>query len=157
MTRQIIGKKVNNRLIFMARVCHEYCIETKGEPTMKKMIVCGIAAALVAGCSEKTKTEEVKVFDVSCEKVVAFEQGDMIVKCPVVDALTVIQSQTPNAKFVQGGDFDFAAAVADAEHVYVNVVPAGSYEWAPKTEYRILVKEPNFEGDAMWAVSVVTE
>lgn len=123
---------------------------------MKKMFVCGIAAALVAGCSEKPKTEEVKVFDVACEKVMAFEQGDMIVKCPVVDALTVIQAQEANAKFVRGGDFDFAAAVADAEHVYVNIIPAGAYEWAPKTEYRIMVKEPNFEADA-WAVSVVTE
>ncbi len=124
---------------------------------MKKMIVCGIAAALVAGCSDKPKTEEVKVFDVACEKVMAFEQGDMIVKCPVVDALTVIQAQEANAKFVQGGDLNLAEMAADAEHIYVNVVPAGSYEWATKPEYRIMVKEPNFEGEAMWAVSVVTE
>jgi len=123
---------------------------------MKKMFVCGIAAALVAGCSEKPKTEEVKVFDVACEKVAAFEQGDMIVKCPVVDALTVIQTQAPTAKFVQAGDLVLADMAADAEHVYVNVIPAGAYEWATKPEYRIMVKEPNFEADA-WAVSVVTE
>ena len=122
---------------------------------MKKIIMCGIAAALVAGCSEKK--EEIKVFEVPCEKVVAFEQGDMIVKCPGTEILTTLQSQTPNAKFVQGGDFNYADAVADAEHIYVNVIPAGSYEWASKTEYRIMVKEPNFEGDAMWAVAVVTE
>jgi hypothetical protein len=132
-----------------------YCVETKGETAMKKMIICGIAAALVAGCSEKK--EEIKVFEVPCEKVVAFEQGDMIVKCPIAESLTVIQSQTPTAQFVQGGDFNYADAVADAEHIYVNVIPAGSYEWASKTEYRIMVKEPNFEGDAMWAVAVVTE
>jgi hypothetical protein len=123
---------------------------------MKKMFVCGTALALLAGCSEKPKTEEVKVFDVACEKVVAFEQGDMIVKCPITDALATVQAQAPTAKFVQGGDLNFADLAADAEHIYVNVIPAGAYEWATKLEYRILVKEPNFEGEA-WAVSVVTE
>ena len=124
---------------------------------MKKMIVCGIAAALLAGCSEKPKNEEVKVFDVACEKVTVFEEGDMIVKCPVTEILTTLQSQTANSKFLKGGDFDFAAAVADAEHIYVNIIPAGSYDWATKTEYRIMIKEPNFENDSLWSVSVVSE
>ena len=73
---------------------------------MKKIIVCGIAAALVAGCSDKPKTEEVKVFDVACEKVAAFEQGDMIVKCPVTEGLTAIQAQEANAKFEAGTLFE---------------------------------------------------
>ena len=124
---------------------------------MKKMFVCGATLALLAGCADKPNTEEVKVFDISCEKVVAFEQGDMVVKCPVVDALATIQAQEANAKFVQGGELNFAELASDAEHIYVNVIPAGSYEWAEKLQYRILVKEPNLEGDAMWAVSVVAE
>ena len=122
---------------------------------MKKLFVCGAAVAMLAGCSSKPET--VQVFDADCEKVATFEQGDMIVKCPVVESLATIQAQEPKAKFVQGGDFDFATAVADTDHIYVNIIPAGSYEWAEKLEYRIMVKEPNFEGDAMWAVSVIAE
>ena len=121
---------------------------------MKKLFVCGAAVAMLAGCSSKPET--VQVFDADCEKVATFEQGDMIVKCPVVEGLSVIQAQEANAKFVQGGDLNLNEMAADAEHIYVNVIPAGSYEWAAKPEYRVMVKEPNFEGEA-WAVSVVTE
>lgn len=122
---------------------------------MKKLFICSAAVAMLAGCSSKPET--VPVFDANCEKVAVFEQGDMIVKCPVIESLAAIQAQEPTAKFVQGGEVDFVAAAADAEHIYVNVIPAGAYEWAEKLEYRVMVKEPNFEGDAMWAVSVVVE
>ena len=123
---------------------------------MKKILVCGAVVAAVAGCSAK-KTDEVKVFDASCEKVVAFDQGDMIVKCPTNETLASLQEQTPNGRFVQGGEFNFADAVADADHVYVNIIPAGSYDWAEKTEYRILVKNPNFDEGALWTVSVLVK
>ena len=124
---------------------------------MKKLFVCGTALALLAGCSDKPKVEEVKVLDATCEKVVAFAEGDMIVKCPIVESLVALQTQTPNAKFVQGGEFNFADAAADAEHIYINVIPVNAYEWATKPEYRVLIKEPNFEGDSMWAVRVITD
>lgn len=124
---------------------------------MKKLFVCGVAAALIAGCSEKPKDTEVKILDTSCEKVLTFEQGDFIAKCPVSTALEMLQSQAPNARFVQAGDLNLADLVADTDHVYVDVIPAGAYDWAEKLEYRVMVKEPNFEGDAMWAVAVISE
>ena len=91
------------------------------------------------------------------KKVAVFEQGDMIVKCPMNETLASLQEQTPNGMFVQDGDFNFADAVADAEHIYVNVIPAGSYDWAEKTEYRILVKNPNFDEGSFWTVSVLVQ
>ena len=48
---------------------------------MRKMFIYGAVIAGVVGCS--AKTDDVKIFDASCEKVVVFEQGDMIVKCPI--------------------------------------------------------------------------
>lgn len=124
---------------------------------MKKILICGAAIAAIAGCSAKEETNDVKIFDASCEKVATFEQGDMIVKCPTNETLASLQEQTPTGMFVQGEGFDFAAAAADAEHVYVNVIPAGAYDWAAKTEYRIMVKNPNFEEGSFWTVSVLAE
>lgn len=124
---------------------------------MKKILVYGVAIAAIAGCSAKEETDGVKVLDATCEKVVVFEQGDMIVKCPTNDVLSSLQEQTPTGMFVQGGDFNFADAAADTEHVYVNVIPAGSYEWAAQKEYRILVKNPNFDEGSLWTVSVIVE
>lgn len=123
---------------------------------MKKITLCGLAAiALVAaGCSKSNET--VEVFGEKCVKVAQFEQGDYIVKCPVAESLVAIQGQTPNAKFVQGGE-EIQKYAADTESIYVNVVPAGSYDWAQKDEYRVMVKNPTLDGDAMWAVSVVVE
>ena len=124
---------------------------------MRKILIYGAAIAAIAGCSAKEETNDVKIFDASCEKVATFEQGDMIVKCPVNETLASLQEQTPTGMFVQGEGFDFAAAAADAEHVYVNVIPAGAYDWAAKTEYRIMVKNPNFEEGSFWTVSVLAE
>ena len=123
---------------------------------MKKILIYGVAVAAIAGCSTKEETKEVKVFDASCEKVAVFEQGDMIVKCPTNETLSSLQDQTPTGIFVPHDNFNVSELAADAEHVYVNVIPAGAYEWAPNTQYRVMVKEPNFEAEA-WAVSVVTE
>lgn len=121
---------------------------------MKKLLFCGAAAAIIAGCG--TKTETVQVMDATCDKVITFEQGDMIVKCPITEGLTMIQAQPANSKFVQGQGFDFTNAIADAEHVYVNVIPAGSYDFADKTQYRVMVRDANMEADA-WAVALVIE
>ncbi len=123
---------------------------------MKKILIYSAAVAAIAGCSAK-KTDDVKVFDASCEKVVVFEQGDMIVKCPVNETLASLQEQTPTGMFVQGGDLNLVELANDAEHVYVNVIPAGAYDWAEKTEYRVLVKNPNFEEGSLWTVSVLVE
>lgn len=123
---------------------------------MKKLFICGAVLAAVAGCSAE-KTDDVKIFDASCEKIAVFEQGDMIVKCPVNETLASLQEQTPNGMFVQGGDLNLAELATDAEHVYVNVIPAGSYEWAEKMEYRIMVKNPNVDGTALYTVSVLVQ
>ena len=124
---------------------------------MKKLLIYGAAIAAIAGCSTKEETKEVKVFDASCEKVAVFEQGDMIVKCPINETLSSLQDQTPTGMFVQGEGFDFASAAADAEHVYVNVIPAGAYEWATYKEYRIMVKNPVMDENSLYTVSVVVQ
>ena len=124
---------------------------------MKKLLIYGAAIAAIAGCSAKEETNEVKIFDASCEKIVAFEQGDMIVKCPTNETLAALQEQEPTGKFVQGEGFNFEEAVADAEHVYVNVIPAGAYEWAAQKEYRIMVKNPVVDENSLYTVSVVIQ
>ncbi|MBP5485443.1 MAG: hypothetical protein J6Y07_01930 [Alphaproteobacteria bacterium] len=122
---------------------------------MKKLLICGAAVAAIAACS--AKTEEIKVFDASCEKIIAFEQGDMIVKCPITETLASLQGQTPTGMFVQGGDLNIAELATDAEHVYVNVIPAGAYEWAAQKEYRVMVKNPTIDGEAFYTVSALVE
>jgi len=123
---------------------------------MKKILIYGAAVAAIAGCSAK-KTDDVKIFDTSCEKVVVFEQGDMIVKCPVNETLASLQEQEANGMFVQAGNLNMAELAADAEHVYVNVIPAGAYDWAVQKEYRIMVKNPNMDGESFYTVSVVVQ
>ena len=124
---------------------------------MKKITLCGLAAiALVAaGCSKSS--DKVEVLGEKCDNVVTFEQGDSIVKCPASENLAAIQAQAPNAMFVQAGELNLVELGADAEHVYVNVIPAGSYDWAQKNEYRVMVKNPTIDGTSMWAVSVMAE
>ena len=124
---------------------------------MKKVLIYGAAIAAIAGCSAKS-TDEVKVFDASCEKVVVFDRGDMIVKCPISETLASLQDQAPTGQFVTWGDVNFMGAVADAEHVYVNVIPAGAYEWAAQKEYRIMVKDPVIEDEnSLYTVSVLIQ
>ena len=122
---------------------------------MKKMFIYGAVVAAVAGCS--AKSDDVKIFDTSCEKVVAFEQGDMIVKCPINETLTQLQEQTPTGLFVQTGELNVAELAADAEHVYVNIIPAGAYEWAAQKEFRVMVKNPTLDGESFYTVSVLAE
>jgi hypothetical protein len=124
---------------------------------MKKILIYGVAVAAIAGCSAKEETKEVKVFDASCEKVAVFEQGDMIVKCPINETLSSLQDQTPTGIFVPHDNFNVSELAADAEHVYVNVIPAGAYEWATYKEYRIMVKNPVMDEDSLYTVSVVVQ
>lgn len=124
---------------------------------MKKLLIYGAAIAAIAGCSAKEETNDVKIFDASCEKVVAFEQGDMIVKCPTNETLASLQEQTPTGIFVPHDNFNVSELAADAEHVYVNVIPAGAYEWATQKEYRIMVKNPVMDENSLYTVSVIVQ
>ena len=123
---------------------------------MKKMLIYGAAIAAIAGCSSD-KTEEIKVFDAPCEKVAVFAQGDMIVKCANNEILAALQEQVPNGKFVQSGESNLAEFANDAEYVYVNIIPAGAYDWAAQKEYRIMVKNPDTSGNAFYTVSVLAQ
>ena len=97
------------------------------------------------------------VLDANCETIATFAQGDTIVKCPITEQLQALQEKEPDSMFVQGGDLNLQELATDAEHIYVNVVPAGSYDWAEKTQYRVLVKNPVFEEGKMTTVSVIAE
>ncbi|MBO7559792.1 MAG: hypothetical protein J6T27_01390 [Alphaproteobacteria bacterium] len=124
---------------------------------MKKILIYGAAIAAIAGCSAKEETTDVKVFDASCEKVAVFEQGDMIVKCPTNETFASLQEQEANGMFVPHDDFNVSELAEDAENVYVNVIPAGAYDWAVQKEYRIMVKNPTLDGTSFYTVSVVVQ
>lgn len=111
---------------------------------MKKYMFVGFAAAILAGCGEKTET----FVGAECEKIAKGANGEYVLKCPITEELTMVQQQEANARFA---GIDPAPYVADAEHIYVDVVPNDCGE---KTSgYRILVKEPVFDEESLYAVS----
>ncbi len=111
---------------------------------MKKYMFVGFAAAVLAGCGEKTET----FIGAECEKIVTGERGDYVLKCPITPELTMVQTQEPNALFASVNPTEYAS---DAEHIYVNVVPNDCGD--DVAGYRVLVKEPKFEEGSMYAVS----
>jgi len=103
----------------------------------------GFAAAILAGCGSKTES----FLGIECEKIAKGDAGDYVLKCPVTDELTMVQSQEPNAMFKSINPTEYAA---DVEHIYINVVPNDCDEGT--SGYRILAKEPVFDGETMYAV-----
>lgn len=108
---------------------------------MKKISILTCAVALGVCASS---AHAVDVLGAECEQVAAGERGDILVKCPVTDALTEIRNGTPDAMFmsVNMDVFDFEQLKAD-DAVYVNVVsddcgPAG-------TGYRVVIENPEFD------------
>jgi hypothetical protein len=85
------------------------------------------------------------VMGTECEVVAEFEQST-VVKCAVTPELVAIQAETPTAMFVEGAPETYV----DAEHIFVNIVPNECGEGT--TGYRVMVKEPVFDGVAMYAV-----
>lgn len=114
---------------------------------MKKLLLILPVAALAAcGSSEKTLVS-------GCEKLTADREGGDVYKCPMSEELAAIQAMEANAMFGGSGDtFDIAAAAADAENVYVNVF--GQCETEGQVAYRVMVKTPTIDGQAMYAVEV---
>jgi len=111
---------------------------------MKKYMFVGFAAAVLAGCGSKTET----FLGIECERGVKGANGDYVLKCPVTDELKMVQSQEPNAMFASVNPAEYAA---DAEHIYINVVPN---DCGDKTNgYRVLVKDPVLDGESLYAVS----
>jgi hypothetical protein len=113
---------------------------------MKKLLILPVVLGLAACGSEEVKT--MTVMGTECEVVKAFETST-IVKCPVVAELAAIQAEAPNAMFIQFGDLAHEQ-FTDAEHIFVNIVPNDCGEGT--TGYRVMVKEPVFDGVAMYAV-----
>ena len=113
---------------------------------MKKLLILPVVLGVAACGSEEVKT--MTVMGTECEVVKAFETST-IVKCPVVAELVAIQAEAPNAMFdtIEG---IAPEQFADAEHIFVNVVPNQCGEGT--TGYRVMVKEPVFDGVAMYAV-----
>lgn len=122
---------------------------------MKKLIFCGAAAAIIAGCS--SKDEPIVVFDAQCEQVAKFDSGNMIVKCPVTRILGMAQQKDPNNTFSQWGDLPLAEFAADTEHAYVDVVPAGTAEGPMgRKQFRVMVPGADVTSDR-WAVAILAE
>lgn len=111
---------------------------------MKKYMFVGFAAAVLAGCGDKTET----FIGAECERVATGENGDYVLKCPITPELAMVQQQDANARFASVNPTEYAT---DSEHIYVNVVPNDCGE--NTAGYRILAKEPVFNEESMYAIS----
>jgi hypothetical protein len=114
---------------------------------MKKLLILPVVLGVAACGSEEVKT--MTVMGTECEVVKAFD-ASTIVKCATTPELVAIQAETPNAMFVNKIGGIAPEQFADAEHIFVNIVPNQCGEG--KTGYRVMVKEPVFDGVAMHAV-----
>lgn len=112
---------------------------------MKKYVFIGFAAAVLAACGNGSKTET--VLGAECERVARGEQGDYVLKCPITPELESLQAQEANAMFLSADASEYAN---DAEHIYIDVVKNDCGE--NTVGYRILVKEPVFDGEKLYAV-----
>lgn len=120
---------------------------------MKKFLFAGFAAAILAGCSSEPENVTT-ILDAKCETVATGAEGNFVVKCPVTEQLTEIQSKEADSMFVSGRDYyDFDAYAADAEHIYVEVNPNASNGDQPI--YRVMVKTPVFDENAKYSVMYV--
>ena len=113
---------------------------------MKKLLILPVVLGVAACGSEEVKT--MTVMGTECEVVRAFD-ASTVVKCAVTPELVAIQAEAPTAMFKEFGDLA-PEQFADAEHIFVNIVPNGCGEGT--TGYRVMVKEPVFDGVAMYAV-----
>lgn len=112
---------------------------------MKKSIIVGAMSLAMLGCG--TDAETVTVLDAECESVITGERGDMVVKCPITEQLAAIQNEAPTAQFLS---VDPATLILDADRVYVNIVDGDCGE--NTVGYRVLVNNPVFDGEALYAV-----
>ena len=126
---------------------------------MKKILFAGVAAALLAGCSEKSQDETITVLDAECERVAVASNGEknFVVKCPITEKLNEIRTRTPDSMFI--GPYDviepntvdvYAVATTDAEHIYVEINPNASNGNQPI--YRVMVQNPVIDGKSMFSV-----
>ena len=113
---------------------------------MKKLLILPVVLGVAACGSEEVKT--MTVMGTECEVVKAFD-ASTIVKCATTPELAAIQAEAPNAMFITMEGIALEQ-FADAEHIFVNVVPNACGEGT--TGYRVMVKEPVFDGVAMYAV-----
>ena len=113
---------------------------------MKKLLILPVVLGVAACGSEEVKT--MTVMGTECEVVKAFD-ASTIVKCAATPELAAIQAEAPTAMFdtIEG---IAPEQFADAEHIFVNIVPNQCGEGT--TGYRVMVKEPVFDGVANFAV-----
>ncbi len=119
---------------------------------MKKILVlpmlCGVLG--LAACSSENTVD---IFGQKCEKIATGEQGDFVAKCPASPELESIRAADKNSMFLSAA-VNFEEIAADGEHIYVNVIPAGTLENVPVNCYRVLGLDPVFDGAAMYATEV---
>lgn len=115
---------------------------------MKKLFILPVLCLAACG-SDNT----VDIFGQKCEKIATGERGDFIVKCPVSPELDSIRGADKNTMFLSAQP-DMAAIAADAEHIYVNVIPAGTFEEITGVCYRVMAAEPVLDGETMYATEV---
>ena len=113
---------------------------------MKKLLILPVVLGVAACGSEEVKT--MTVMGAECEVVKVFD-ASTIVKCATTPELVAIQAEAPTAMFdtIEG---IAPEQFADAEHIFVNVVPNQCGEGT--TGYRVMVKEPVIDGVANFAV-----
>ena len=122
---------------------------------MKKLLFCGAAAAIIAGCS--SREEPVTVFDATCEKIATFDNGNFVAKCPITRIFTVIRQQKPNNTFSQTEGLPLDKFAADTEHAYVEVIPNFAFGGKEnRTQYRVMVQNADVTAER-WAVALISD
>ena len=112
---------------------------------MKKLVLILPVVALAACNQQKTLVS-------GCEKIVTNELGGDIYKCPMTEELAAIQAMDANSMFGSIENFDIGNAIADTEHVYVNIY--GQCAEQGQVAYRVIVKNPVIDGESMYSVEV---
>ena len=115
---------------------------------MKKLLLILPVVALAACGSEQ------KTLVSGCEKILSNEVAGDVYKCPMSEDLAAIQALEANAMFKTTDGLDVAAIAADTENVYINVFAEDKCPAEGQVWYRVMVKNPTFDGKAMYAVEL---
>ena len=115
---------------------------------MKKLFAMFVLM-LVAACGADENM--VDIYGVQCE-FVGDGGNSQLVKCPMTPGLVAIQSEEPNAMFMDGdyAGVNIAEYAKDKSVVWVNIVESDCDE--NTKGYRFLISEPVFDGVQMHAV-----
>ena len=117
---------------------------------MKKLLLLPL---LVVGFVSGASADMVDVLGVSCEVVaVGDKSASQLAKCPIVPELEMVQKEMANVMFLEDNfnGQNFKTFVNEKDFIWVNVIVEGCGQGS--MSYRILVKDPVFDGKTLYAI-----